>query len=441
MANYILLDRIELNDTATSVTFDNIPQSGYTDLKVVVSARTNQGSPSDFTKIRFNGVSTSYSSRAAYGLSGSAASGTFTEILAACNGTTGTANTFGNAEYYIPNYRSSSNKSVSVDGVSETNAANEAYTWLSAGLWSNTAAITSFVLSPFNGTAFLAGSTFSLYGLAQVGTTPVVAPKADGGNVIGTDGTYWYHAFLSNGTFTPQVGITCEILQVAGGGGGTLYKGGGGGAGGVLSFSNQSLIQSGYTVTVGAGGVGDVGSGATSGVNSQFASLTASVGGGKGGGGYSGAASIGGSGGGGNYVYTAGAAGTSGQGNSGGTTSGGNSGSGGGGAGAVGANGGSTVGGNGGAGTNTWSSWLSATALGVSGYIAGGGGGGATNGSGGTGGSGGGGNGSAHNVVNGTAGTANTGGGGGGGGGDQASPFYGYNGGSGLIIIRYPIAS
>jgi hypothetical protein len=33
------LERIELNATAASVTFANIPQTGYTDLKVVVSAR------------------------------------------------------------------------------------------------------------------------------------------------------------------------------------------------------------------------------------------------------------------------------------------------------------------------------------------------------------------------------------------------------------------
>jgi hypothetical protein len=39
MANYVLLERIELNASAASVTFANIPQTGYTDLKVVLSAR------------------------------------------------------------------------------------------------------------------------------------------------------------------------------------------------------------------------------------------------------------------------------------------------------------------------------------------------------------------------------------------------------------------
>ena len=37
--NYVLLETIELSQSAASVTFDNIPQTGYTDLKIVMSAR------------------------------------------------------------------------------------------------------------------------------------------------------------------------------------------------------------------------------------------------------------------------------------------------------------------------------------------------------------------------------------------------------------------
>jgi hypothetical protein len=58
---------------------------------------------------------------------------------------TATANTFGNTEFYIPNYTSSNYKSFSVDGVTENNAT--AAFALYAGLWSNTAAITSFRLN------------------------------------------------------------------------------------------------------------------------------------------------------------------------------------------------------------------------------------------------------------------------------------------------------
>ena len=37
--NYVLLERIELNATVSSVSFNNIPQTGYTDLKVDMSVR------------------------------------------------------------------------------------------------------------------------------------------------------------------------------------------------------------------------------------------------------------------------------------------------------------------------------------------------------------------------------------------------------------------
>ena len=80
-------------------------------------------------------------------------------------GGTATANTFGNMEIYIPNYAGSSNKSVSVNQVGEDNAAT-AYATLLAGLWSNTAAITSIKLTPFSGGAsFVQYSTAYLYGV------------------------------------------------------------------------------------------------------------------------------------------------------------------------------------------------------------------------------------------------------------------------------------
>jgi hypothetical protein len=47
-------------------------------------------------------------------------------------------------------------------------------------------------------------STFYLYGVAALGTTPAIVPYATGGDTIMTDGTYWYHTFVSSGTFTPQ---------------------------------------------------------------------------------------------------------------------------------------------------------------------------------------------------------------------------------------------
>jgi hypothetical protein len=214
--NYILLERIELNASASSVTFNNIPQSGYTDLKIVHSSRSTNGnfwanlalngSTSSFTRLYIQGEGT--------GLGTGSAAQTDTFVIS--NGSGTTANIFSNGEIYIPNYTSSSYKSISQDMTTEDNG-TVAYSRLQATLWSNTAAINSISFTTGSG-AFAQYSTFSLYGLAAVGTTPVIAPKASGGNIT-TDGTYWYHTFLSSGTFTPATALTCDALVVAGGGG------------------------------------------------------------------------------------------------------------------------------------------------------------------------------------------------------------------------------
>ena len=455
--NYILLDRIELNDTAASVTFDNIPQSGYTDLKLVVSARSNRSaSTADNIRMQFNNDTGSvYSLRYIEGngaSASSAATGTTTSLLIAYTNAAGsTSNTFDNTEIYIPNYRSSTAKSTSTDNVVETNATT-AFTVLAAGLWNpaTQASINSIKLFPQVGTAFVANSTFSLYGLAQVGTTPAIAPKADGGNVIGTDGTYWYHAFLSNGTFTPQVGLTADVLVIAGGGAGGI---GGGGAGGVAYYSSQVLTTTSFACTVGAGGAAlanNVTAG-SKGVNSTFGGLAAAIGGGSGdlndnaytASGFLNGGS-GGGGGGSGTVTTNGGTGTSGQGNR-GFGNGGNiganfAGGGGGGAGAAGSAAPNTnTGGNGGVGTSAYSSWGIATSTGqnVSGtrfYAGGGGGGGNGVTNFGVGGSGGGGNASNVPVASGTINT------GGGGGGYNGGVNAGGNGGSGIVIVRYLVA-
>jgi hypothetical protein len=444
-ANYVLLERIELNASAASVTFSNIPQTGYTDLKVVMSVR-NTG---DFNTVGLvlNGVSTNQTARRVLGSGSAASSSTYTEVQD--NPSSSTANTFSNGELYIPNYTSSINKSMSFDIVSENNA-TLAYATLEAWLWSSTAAITSVGFTGLFGGTIAANSTFSLYGLAAVGTTPAIAPKASGGNRIDYDGTYWIHTFNTSGTFTPQTGLSCDYLVVAGGGGSAGYNGGGAGAGGLRStvtatggggsLESALSVVSGtaYTVTVGAGGSAGNnanGSRGTNGSDSIFSTITSTGGGTSG----SGSATLsvvngssGGSGGGAGGATgqnATAASGTTNQGYAGGDNfnSGGYGSGGGGGANAVGANGTTSVSGNGGAGVATSISGSSVT------YAGGGGGGstvdGATRGTGGT---GGGGNGGA-SANAGTAGTVNTGGGGGGGAHSQN----GAAGGSGIVIIRY----
>jgi hypothetical protein len=439
---------------AASVTFSSIPQT-FTDLKVLISARDtvdNQAS------IRFNSSTTGYSNIRLQGTGSVAQSTTDSStskgiIAYGVNQTSSRpANTFGNSEVYIPNYAGSTNKSFSSDGVEENNGAT-AYSKLFAGLLSNTAAITSITLSAEG--IFEELSEFTLYGISNSTTTQAsTVPYASGGDVITTDGTYWYHTFLYSGTFTPLKNLTCDYLVVAGGGSGGVL--GGGGAGGFrtsIGGTALSLTAQAYVATIGAGGTRSAQQG-TNGSDSVFSTITSTGGGGGGGesslatsGGFSGGSGGGAGGDGGSSPQAgAGGGGASAVGNNGGTGSnaggagntpstspsqGNNGGTGGGGTG---------TGGAGGAGTASSISGTSIT------YAGGGGGGGyilSGSGTGGAGGAGGGGRGGGGNTNGPISGTANTGGGGGGMGlsssGSTPPNSTQTAGGSGIIVVRYAV--
>lgn len=145
---------------ATSITFNNIPQT-FTDLKVVISSR--ELSTANFTlEFNFNGIGANRTSRFVQGSGTAASSSSTSSFPFISNANTTTANTFGNAEIYIPNYTGSAFKSLIIDSVSENNA-TLSYQRLSANLWSNTAAITSIAFS----TGIAEYSTFSLYGITK----------------------------------------------------------------------------------------------------------------------------------------------------------------------------------------------------------------------------------------------------------------------------------
>ena len=145
---------------AANIQFTSIAAS-WTDLLIKISGRSDANNVG--IDIALNGVTTNQSYRRLRG-DGSAASSTTLTALRVINGySTATANTFGNTEVYIPNYAGSTNKSLSADGVNENNA-TEAYADLGAGLWSNTAAITSITLTPNLGN-FAQYSTATLYGI------------------------------------------------------------------------------------------------------------------------------------------------------------------------------------------------------------------------------------------------------------------------------------
>jgi hypothetical protein len=421
---------------AASIEFTNIPAT-YTDLKLVLSGRTNRAAAGEEISIRVNGLTTGiYSSRLLYALSSGPVSGLQSSATSGYGGAipaaTATASTFGSLELYIPNYTSSNNKSFSYESVLENNSTSAYELWMGAFLVATSSAITSINIFTANSGSYVQYSTAYLYGVG--------GSRASGGTIT-ADGNYTYHTFTSSGTFTTSEKVKgAEVLVVAGGGGGSIS---GGGAGGVFYTYNQTLAAgNSYTVVVGSGGAAG-----TSGSNSTLASFVAT---GGGTGGYNTNGVSGGSGGGAGTgtatTYTGGSStqsSTSGigygfaGGNAASSSSGNEGGAGGGGAGAVGQNM-PDIGkaGAGGAGISTYHDWHYATSTGVTLngvlYIAGGGGGSGKSAVQ-PGGTGGGGNGGSNSAGVGTNGTANTGGGGGG-NVDATS----YSGGSGLVIIRYP---
>jgi hypothetical protein len=449
--NHVLLETIELTQTASSVVFDLIPQTGYTDLKLIISARSTRGTyAEDGLGIRLNSSTTGYTYKILGGNGGGLYNlDTSYEQTWVCNipASTATSGVFGSAEAYIPNYTSSFAKSYSVEGNAENNSST-GYMTMGAILQASTSPITSITLLAQNGN-LLAGSTFSLYGIAAAEITPAIAPKATGGNIVANDGTYWYHAFLTSGTFTPQTALSCNYLVIGGGGSAGRY--GGGGAGGYRTAA-ENLTVSNYTVLVGAGGASHYANfQGNNGTSSTFSSITSAGGGGGGSVGGSvgvGLAGASGGGGGSDGVYAGGAGNTPATspaqgfaGSAGGASHPNYFGGGGGGATGVGTTGSGSTGGSGGPGSNAHSTWASATNTGVSGYYAGGGGGVgyAYPGTGTPGVGGAGGGGTASNIGDGS-GTPNAGvrGTGGGGGAGFRSDNTGSNaGGSGIIIIRY----
>lgn len=444
--NYVLLQEVTLTTAVSTFTMNSIPQSGYTDLKLYVSARLdNTGSWYDYF-VSFNGVTTGYSNKFLYGTNAGLTylSESSAGVCVRTSTNANTANTFGTAEFLIPDYRSSNPKKISYEGTS-VNTTSQTITGISDGTWNNSAAITSITFTTLSGN-FVPGTTVSIYGIAEVGTTPTVFPKATGGDIIRNDGTYWIHTFLSTGAFVPSQPLTCDYLVVAGGGGtGGGYESGGAGGGGLRSTVTATggggalespvsvLANTVYPVTVGAGGAGGpTDNPGYQGNNSSFAGIT-SIGGGAGGA-YS-TWSVrngnGGSGGGSGRYFSPGT-GTAGQGYNGGYNPGGANTDyatgGGGGAGSVGynASGGPNYGGAGGAGQTVAISGSSVT------YAGGGGGtGNSTSGAGGSGGGGAGG------YTGGSPGAINTGGGA---GGIRQQTSLGQTGGSGIVIIRYPMA-
>ena len=168
-----LIESKTLGSAQASIEFTNIPQT-YTDLLLVTSLRCSADQA--WAKLQINGSDANFSSRSleGYGTDGVGSYSRSDNLnFIAINKSTWTSNTFSNQSTYIPNYTSSTAKSISIDMVSENNAGS-GFTHIMAKLWSGTAAITSLTIVPQTGN-LEQYSMASLYGILKGsdGTTTV----------------------------------------------------------------------------------------------------------------------------------------------------------------------------------------------------------------------------------------------------------------------------
>ena len=146
---------------AANIDFTSIP-STFTDLVIKASLRTAFSAVDDYILIKPNNSTSNLTFRALRG-DGSSASSTTLERPAA-NGNTSTASTFGNLDIYFTNYAGSTNKSFSIDTVSENNG-TLALATLNAHLWSDTTPINRVVIAAGSASNFVQYSTAYLYGV------------------------------------------------------------------------------------------------------------------------------------------------------------------------------------------------------------------------------------------------------------------------------------
>lgn len=163
MSAWTVIGHTELGSAQAGIAFSSIP-STYTDLAILLSAR-NTGNEGQL-RILLNDSTSNFTVKFLRG-SGSAAT-SFSDTIGFPGHivrSVDTADTFTNALLYITNYAGSTNKSISIDCVTENNA-TATFANISTMLWSNTAAITKVELTSAANN-YAQYSSMTLYGITK----------------------------------------------------------------------------------------------------------------------------------------------------------------------------------------------------------------------------------------------------------------------------------
>ena len=169
-----LIETKTLASATTAIQFNSIPQDG-SDLLVLYNLRdtgTNGSFRVHETALSLNGLTTGFTAVGLGGDGGASFGFPVTRFAGWHPDAGSTSNTFGNTCLYLTNYTGSTNKSYSIEQVTENNGIT-AYASIVAGLWANTAAITSLTLTT-QGTNLAIGSTASLYKITKGSSGGVV---------------------------------------------------------------------------------------------------------------------------------------------------------------------------------------------------------------------------------------------------------------------------
>lgn len=171
--NMVLIAKSVLTSTSALIAFSSIPNT-YDDLLLLMSLKSLSTSgdgiyTADIILKNSSGAAFSTPTIRAIRGSGSSASSytsTSTYVGGPIPGGFNTANTFNNTEIYFPNYKSSANKSASINSVAESNDNSYASITLGTILWPTSSAIASIEIGiPF--TNYVVGSSFFLYGITK----------------------------------------------------------------------------------------------------------------------------------------------------------------------------------------------------------------------------------------------------------------------------------